>query len=295
MGKSLYEAFPESKRVLDGLASSLNVDLKTLLWESDEETLRQTQNAQIALYTVGQMVWAALEPRIPAGIAAFAGHSVGEYAALAAADVFGMEEGARLVRTRGRLMAEAGTKAPGTMAAVLGLERALLEEACQEAEGIVVVANDNCPGQLVISGKVDAVGRAGELAKAKGAKRVIPLNVSGAFHSPLMDEAAREMAVALNQVAIGTASAGRKVYANVTAESVPDVRHWPSLLERQLKSPVRWTETVQNMRRDGIDTFIECGPGSVLQGLIRKIDPEAKGFGAGEAEDLEKAVSELGG
>ncbi|CAN5457046.1 ACP S-malonyltransferase [soil metagenome] len=294
MGKSLYETFPEAKRVLDVLSSSLNVDLKALLWESDEETLRQTENAQTALYTVGQMAWAALEPRLKGDVAAFAGHSVGEYAALAAADVFGMEEGAGLVRTRGRLMAEAGAKALGTMAAVLGLHRSLLDEACRDAEGIVVVANDNCPGQLVISGEVEAVARAGELAKAKGAKRVIPLNVSGAFHSPLMDEAAREMAVALSQVAIGTASASRKVYANVTAEPVPDVRHWPSLLERQLKSPVRWTESVQHMRRDGIDTFIECGPGNVLQGLIRKIDPEAKGLAAGEAEDLEKTILGLG-
>ncbi|RYG46890.1 [acyl-carrier-protein] S-malonyltransferase [bacterium] len=292
MGRSLYEASPEAKAVLDGLADALGVDLKALLFETDEETLRQTQNAQLALYTVGQMAWAALKPRLTEEVA-FAGHSVGEYAALAAAGVFEIEEGARLVQTRGRLMAEAGTKAPGTMAAVLGLDRALLDEACREAEGIVVVANDNCPGQLVISGEVEAVGKAGEGAKAKGAKRVIPLNVSGAFHSPLMDEAARQMAVALGETKLGAPTG--TVYANVTAEPVANVAAWPSLLEQQLKSPVRWTETVQHMRAAGIDTFIECGPGNVLQGLLRKIDGEAKGYGAGEMEELEKTVEGLRG
>ncbi|RYG37202.1 [acyl-carrier-protein] S-malonyltransferase [bacterium] len=289
MGLSLYEAFPEAKATLDSLALALDGDLKRLLFETDEETLRQTQNAQLALFTVGQMVWSVLQSKLT-GPFVFAGHSVGEYAALSAAGVYSVEEGARLVQTRGRLMAEAGLKAPGTMGAVLGLERALLDEACAEAEGIVVVANDNCPGQLVISGEVEAVGKAGELAKAKGAKRVIPLNVSGAFHSPLMNEAARQMAEALAGADLGSASG--TIYANVTAAPVEDVALWPGLLEQQLKSPVRWTETIQNMRAAGIDTFIECGPGNVLQGLLRKIDGEAKGLGAGEAGDLEKTLAE---
>jgi len=291
MGRDLVEARSEAAEVFDRIAEALSLDVRTLLWESDEETLRQTQNAQVALYACGVAAWRVLDASISeetrGRIAAFAGHSVGEYAALAAAGIVDLETGARLVRTRGELMARSGSVHPGTMAAVLGLDRAPLDEVCQEAEGVVVVANDNCPGQLVISGEVDAVKRAGELAQARGAKRVLPLNVSGAFHSPLMEEPAREMATAL---AGASFHAGRPVFANVTAGPISDASEWPSLLEQQLKSPVRWTETVQALIAAGIDTFVECGTGEVLGGLVRRTDKSVKTLAVQDVPSLTAAI-----
>jgi [acyl-carrier-protein] S-malonyltransferase len=290
MGKELYESSTEARAVFEAVGGAVGTDVAKLCFESDEETLRQTQNAQLALYTCGLAAWRALGQT--AGVVATAGHSVGEYAALAAAGVLSLEDGARLVRTRGELMARSGSQRPGTMAAVLGLGKEDLEVACAEAGGVVVVANDNCPGQLVISGEVEAVGKAGELASAKGAKRVLPLNVSGAFHSPLMDEPAKEMAQALAQVAFQAGSL--RVYSNVTSEPVAEPSQWPTLLENQLKSPVRWTESVQNMLRDGIMTFIECGGGEVLSGLIRRTDKGATTLSVGDTASLEKTRAALG-
>lgn len=269
MGRDLYDNVPAARTLFDEVSEAVSDDIAKLCFESDEETLRQTQNAQIALYTCSLAAFVSL-PALE--ISATAGHSVGEYAALAAAGVFSVADGARLVRVRGNLMSAAGAERPGTMAAVLGLDRELVEAACAEAAGDVVVANDNSPGQLVISGEVEAVSHAGELAKAKGAKRVLPLNVSGAFHSPLMKGPAAKMGEALASVAF--AAPKFKVYSNVTSE--PATEGWADLLERQLKSPVRWTESVLHMRRDGVTTFLECGVGEVLCGLIRRIDKEAK-------------------
>ncbi len=292
MGKELFEASPEARDVFQRVEKSIGIDVAKLCFESDEETLRFTQNAQIALFTTSLAAFAALESSLTpiemSRIGATAGHSVGEYAALTAAGVYSLEEGARLVHTRGRLMADVGKTSPGTMAAVLGLSRDILESACLEAGGVVVVANDNCPGQLVISGDKDAVGRASELAKAQGAKRVLPLNVSGAFHSPLMDSAASEMAVALGK--IPPKEAHIAVYSNVTSEPVSEASHWPSLLERQLKSPVRWTETVEHLRRDGVKLFIECGWGDVLGGLIRRTDKESSVAKVADPASLETAM-----
>lgn len=274
MGRELFDTFPGARGVFEKVAEATSVDTAKLCFELDEETLRRTQNAQLALYTCSVAAWAVLSSHTDVRqFVAMAGHSVGEYAALAAAGVISVEDGARLVQIRGNLMHDSGISNPGTMAAVLGLDRAALEAVCEETEGIVVVANDNCPGQLVISGEVDAVSEAGELAGQRGAKRVLPLNVSGAFHSPLMEAPARGMREALDKVAFETGD--RAVYSNVTSEKVDDPTQWPDLLERQLRSPVRWTETVEHLRRDDIATFIECGVGEVLSGLIRRIDKEA--------------------
>jgi len=283
MGKELVEAFPEAASVFDRVTAALGQDVRKLCWELDVDTLRQTQNAQVALYTASLAAWDVLKARLPEGaVQAAAGHSVGEYAALAAAGVVTLEDGARLVAARGRLMSEV---TGGAMAAVIGLERGPLDEACAEAGGVVVVANDNSPGQLVISGEVEAVAKAGEIASAKGAKRVIPLNVSGAFHSPLMAGPAYEMGKELSAVDFGFGNL--KVYANVTAEPVLEASDWRGLLELQLQRPVRWTETIQNLRRDGAHTFIECGAGKVLSGLLKRIDKEAKGLNVGDVESLE--------
>lgn len=283
MGKDLVESFPEAVAAFDRVSAALGQDVRKLCWDLDADTLRQTENAQVALFTASVAAWEVLKARLPEGaVQAAAGHSVGEYAALAAAGVVSIEDGARLVAARGRLMSEV---TGGAMAAVIGLDREPLDAACAEAGGVVVVANDNSPGQLVISGEVEAVTKAGELATAKGAKRVIMLNVSGAFHSPLMAGPAYEMAKELSAVEFGFGNL--KVYANVTAEPVAEASEWKSLLELQLQRPVRWTETIQHLVRDGAHTFIECGSGKVLTGLLKRIDKEAKGLNVGDAESLE--------
>lgn len=290
MGRSLYEGRPEAKQVFDEVSEAVGVDLAKLCFESDEDALRETQNAQLALFTVGVASFVCLQDS-GIQVQALAGHSVGEYAALAAAGVVPVSIAARLVKRRGELMAVAGKEHPGTMAAVLGLERSDLDAVCVEVSGIVVVANDNCPGQLVISGEVEAVRAAGELAASRGAKRVLPLNVSGAFHSPLMEEPARQLGEALMDAEFGLGIA--PVYSNVTAEPALDAERWSRLLEDQLRSPVRWTESVRNMVRDGVTTFVECGPGEVLSGLIRRIHKEATTLRTGDLESLDAALATL--
>jgi [acyl-carrier-protein] S-malonyltransferase len=290
MGKPLFDARSEARGVFDAVTKTTGIDAAKLCFDTDEEMLRQTQNAQLALYTCGMAAWACLDAHIHGIVTvdAFAGHSVGEYAALAASGTLSLEDGAKLVQRRGEIMAGAGEKRPGTMAAVLGLERETLEGVCASAHGVAVIANDNCPGQLVISGDVAAVSEAGEAAMAAGAKRVLPLNVSGAFHSPLMEESATEMRDALDAVAF---KSGRRVFSNVLAQPIISPERWPDLLERQLKSPVLWTETIQNMVNEGIDTFIECGAGDVLSGLIKRTHRDAKTLRVNDLDSLESAVS----
>jgi len=273
MGRSLAERYSAARSIFDTVGSATGIDVRELCWGTDEETLRQTQNAQLALFTCSVAAWhVLLEAGRSAG--AVAGHSVGEYAALVAAGVYRVDDAARLVQIRGSLMAEAGKSAPGSMAAVLGLERESLEQACESAGGLVVIANDNCPGQLVISGEVEAVGRASKAASEMGAKGVRRLNVSGAFHSPLMETPARCMRESLDEY---TASRPEiDVYVNVTSEKLADALDVPELLEKQLMNPVRWTESVQHMIRDGVTEFVELGSGEVLCGLIRRIDRSVK-------------------
>jgi [acyl-carrier-protein] S-malonyltransferase len=213
---------------------------------------------------------------------------------MVAAGILDLTEAATLVNTRGHLMAEAGEAVPGTMAAVLGLERDALEATFDGIEGTVVVANDNCPGQLVISGEIPAVEAASVKATEAGAKKVIPLNVSGAFHSPLMNGAALTLFDSLSAARWeGRASDMGPIYSNVTAEAVGREQDLPELLREQLYSPVRWRESIENMRRDGIATFIECGVGDVLSGLIRRIDRETTCYRVNSLDSLENTVAEL--
>jgi [acyl-carrier-protein] S-malonyltransferase len=205
---------------------------------------------------------------------AMAGHSVGEYAALVCSGACSLEDGARLVQRRGDLMARAGTLRPGTMAAVLGMEEDAVSDVCatvSSADACVVVANFNSPGQVVISGDVSAVSRACEELKSQGAKRCIPLNVSGAFHSPLMEDAADAMSEALRRVTFQVGNC--PVVSNVTAEPGED---WATLLTKQLKSPVLWTQSVRKMLEMGVEEFVECGPGDVLCGLMKRIAADAR-------------------
>lgn len=286
MGKDLVDNFVQARSVFSEASEAVGIDVGKLCFESDEETLRLTENAQLALFTCGMAAYRCISDKLT--VEAFAGHSVGEYAAITAAGVLSVSEGAKLVRRRGELMAMAKS---GAMAAVLGLDRETLRTVCEEAssaDGIAVIANDNCPGQLVISGDKSAVEAAGKLAVEKGAKRVLPLNVGGAFHSPLMTEAAREMAVALGEAPFGVVPQEIDVYANVTGGKIQHAREWPELLARQLESPVRWTESVQAMVANGITTFIECGAGEVLCGLIRRIEPTATTIAINDAASLSK-------
>lgn len=293
MGRELWEQSPSARVVFEQVAEATGRDAAALCFELDAETLRQTQNAQLALFTVGVAHATALAERVSVRPHFWAGHSVGEYAALVIAGWLSVADGARLVARRGEIMAAAGTERAGTMAAVLGLDWAALDALCAEAsegEGsVVVVANDNCPGQLVVSGDVDAVGRLGAMAPERGARKVMPLNVSGAFHSPLMVESAAQMGAAL---AGASWHPGGAVVSNVTAEPGTD---WTDLMTRQLKSPVRWTESVQWMIGQGVTRFVECGHGEVLSGLLRRIDGTVTGLKVTDGASLDATAEALNG
>lgn len=296
MGKELYDSHAAARNVFSEVRSATHVDIAKLCFEADEDTLRQTQNAQLALFTCGVAAFRAfkeLEPGVH--FEAMAGHSVGEYAALAASGIMSVAEGAKLVARRGDLMARSGNLRPGTMAAVLGVEKALLEDLCEKSStnnGAVVIANDNCPGQLVISGDKEAVQAASALAAENGGK-VMPLNVSGAFHSPLMEEPATAMGEALRPEFFSSPDGETRVYSNVTADRVDGVTSWPSLLEAQLRSPVRWNESMNNMLRDGVKVFIEFGSGEVLGGLMKRISKEATRLAVYDKASMEKARAAL--
>lgn len=277
MGQALVEQFPESAQVFDAVSSITGRNLRELCFNTDEETLRQTQNTQIALFTTSLAAFYALGQTFDV----YAGHSVGEFAALTAAGILSLEDGAKLVERRGNLMA---TAPEGAMSAVLMLNRETLEEICKQAstpESIVVVANDNCPGQLVISGHKDAVERAEPLvSEAKGrAKR---LNVGGAFHSPLMEESAVLFREALNQAEFKD---GGKVIANCLGE-YPTNQSWPELLETQLKSPVRWRESMEFAFAQGCLNFVEFGSGEVLKGMFKRWNPDVTCLSANNPEQI---------
>lgn len=296
MGQDLYEAFEAAREVFARVSEATHTDLAGLCFHSDESKLRKTENAQLALFTCGMAAWECLREgwgRMPD---AFAGHSVGELAAVCASGAIGLEPAAVLVQHRGAAMAAAGREAPGTMAAVLGMPAAELEALCAEVvdHGVCVIANDNAPGQLVVSGDVDAIHAVSALAAERGAKRVVPINVSGAFHSPLMSGPARDFQARLDAAPF-TGRMEVPVYANVEAAPVREAAAWPGLLGRQLVSRVRWTESVQAMSRDGIGTYVECGAGEVLCGLIRRISPEAAVEKVVDTATLECALGRLRG
>ncbi|MFM7320036.1 MAG: ACP S-malonyltransferase [Armatimonadota bacterium] len=291
MGKSLYESSTDARAMLERLDSVMDGALLPLCLEGPDEALRDTRNAQPAIYAVSCAAWAAARA---AGVDAemTAGHSIGEYAALVAAGVLEPEEGLRLVRVRAEAMAEAAARAPGAMAAVLGLDAETVDTVCSGVDGIVGAANLNCPGQVVISGATDAVAAAGDALKAAGAKRVVPLAVSGAFHSPLM----RDAAVRLSECLAGAelAAARIPVVANVTADFEREPAEIVSNLVAQVPGRVRWTESVERMRLAGCDRFIECGHGTVIAGLVRKIVPGVDVVSVGDAESLARLLEGAG-
>lgn len=276
MARDLHAGNSEAKKVFEEADAILGFPLSAICFEGPDEELRQTKNTQPAIFLHSCVV-----AKLMSGNRALmaAGHSLGEYSALVYAGALTFEDGLRLVRLRGELMQKAGVEKPGTMAAVVGLNPATVNELCAAASdaGIVQAANFNSPGQIVISGSVSGVRRAMELAKAGGAKLVKELPVSGAFHSPLMESAKSGLKEALENTRILDASI--PVYANVTAKPVKAAADIRRLLYDQLTNPVRWEETIQNMASDGATMFVEVGPGKVLQGLVKRTrnDVQTKG------------------
>lgn len=276
MGKDLYEEFASARQVFEEADQALGFSLSGLCFNGPEEDLRRTLNTQPAILAtsyaclrVAQELGILSQDRPPAFMA---GHSLGEYTALAAAGVLSFGEAIRLVRERARLMDEAGTARPGSMAAVLGMDEQALEAVCQETG--VEMANINSPGQIVISGAKDALAKAMELASARGARRVLPLEVSAAFHSRLMEPANEGIAKAVAGVTLQKARV--PIIANSTAQPVVSSQEVKEELLRQLCSPVRWQSSVEYMLEHGVAQFIEIGPGKVLTGLAKRINGDVK-------------------
>mgnify|MGYP000339076820 FL=1 len=282
MGRDLHNDVARARELFDIANDIMGTDLKRICFEGPAEELKQTRYTQPAIF-VHSVIAAEL---IDEDISAAAGHSLGEYSALVAAGALTFEDGMRLVRKRGELMQESGTRSPGTMAAVIGAEPALVEEVCAEAAdtGIVQPANFNSPGQIVISGSIDGVDRAMALLKEKGVRIVKKLPVSGAFHSPLMQYAQDELGAVLEQTPISDARF--PVYSNVTAGPERDAADIRENLLRQVTSPVLWQKSMENMIADGVEQFIESGPGNVLQGLLKRVNPDLPCRTAGTLDEL---------
>lgn len=288
MAKDFYDVIPESKRVFDEASEELKIDIAKLCFIQNDE-LNKTQYTQVAMLTACISMLRAVEkekikPSLTAGL------SLGEYSALVASGVFNFKQAALLVKKRGALMAEEVPSGQGAMSAILGLDKAIIEEICmqtsQENKGIVNIANYNCPGQIVISGEKTAMLLANERLKKFGAKRIIELNVSGPFHSSLLKGAGEKLALELDKIEISNPII--PYVNNCNAEMVTSKENIKNLLERQVYSAVRWEQSVEFMIRDGINCFVEIGPGKTLSGFMRKIDKTKKVINIERLDDLEK-------
>ncbi|MFL5493957.1 MAG: ACP S-malonyltransferase [Gemmatimonadales bacterium] len=292
MGRDLAERFPAARDTFAAIDDALGIRLSRILWEGPEEELTLTHNSQPAILAHSAAVWAVVRERFT-GVRAAAGHSLGEYSAHVAAGTMAAPAAARLVRRRGELMYEAGRERPGTMAAVLGLDTEEVDQACNAAsgaDGVVVAANLNAPDQTVISGDAAAVGRAGEACKMRGAKRVVPLKVSGAFHSPLMAPAVDGLHDALSGVAF--ADPAFPVIANASGEPVRTGNDAKRLLIDQLTAPLRWVACMRQAAALAPGaTFVELGPGNVLSGLAKRILPGVTTVTLGTAAEVERFLA----
>ncbi|PCE63266.1 ACP S-malonyltransferase [Sediminicola luteus] len=268
MGLDLYEKFPLAQELFEEANEILGFSITDIMFEGSAEELKQTKVTQPAIFLhsviLGKAMGDAFKPDMVAG------HSLGEFSALVANGTLDFKDGLSLVSQRAQAMQKACELQPSTMAAVLGLEDKVVEDLCAQTDGVVVAANYNCPGQLVISGEVPAVEAACEKMKEAGAKRALVLPVGGAFHSPLMEPAREQLAAAIETTQFHTPNC--PIYQNVTASAVTDAASIKQNLITQLTAPVRWTQSMQQMIVDGATEFIEVGPGKVLQGLMRKID-----------------------
>ena len=276
MGLDLYESSPLAQEYFEKANDILGFSITDIMFEGTAEQLKQTKVTQPAIFLhsviLAKVLGDSFQPEMVAG------HSLGELSALVANDVLSFEDGLTLVSKRALAMQKACESKPSTMAAVLGLEDGIVEETCAEIEGVVVAANYNCPGQLVISGEFSAVEKACEVLTEKGARRALLLPVGGAFHSPMMEPAREELAAAIEATEFRNPSC--PVYQNVTAGAVVNPEEIKKNLILQLTAPVKWTQSIQAMIADGGTEFIEVGPGKVLQGLMRKIDRSVTATGA---------------
>jgi len=292
MGKDLADAFPAARATFEAVDAALGEPLSELMWKGPEERLQLTEHAQPAIMAHSAAVLAVAKERI-GSVAGAAGHSLGEYSAYLAAGALSLVEAAKLLRMRGELMRDAGERRPGAMAAVLGLATDAVERACRESSTdseVAVAANLNAPDQTVISGDPAAVQRAGEACKAAGGKRVLPLKVSGAFHSPLMAPAAAGLRAVLAEAHF--AEPGFPVVANASAEPVSTAGDARRLLAAQLTAPVRWVDCVRKLAELAPGArWLELGPGAVLGGLLKRILPEPTYGALGTAPELERFLA----
>lgn len=268
MGKNLYESSDSARQLFEKANEILGFEITKVMFEGSDEELKQTNVTQPAIFLHSVILASTIENFKPDMVA---GHSLGEFSALVAAGALSFEDGLKLVSQRADAMQRACEINPSTMAAILNLDDKVVEDICAGIDGVVVAANYNCPGQLVISGSIEAVTEACEQLKAAGAKRALILPVGGAFHSPLMEPAREELAKAIENTTFSTPTC--PIYQNVNAQPSSDVATIKANLIAQLTAPVRWTQSVQNMVADGATKFVECGPGKVLQGLVKKIAP----------------------
>lgn len=290
MGKDLYDNFDIAKNLFDEAENKLNSPLKKICFEGPEEELKKTENTQPLVLLMSYICYKLLENE-GFNFDTFAGFSLGEYSALTSAGVINFTDALSIVRERGLIMEKAVPSGKGAMAAILGLTDQQVEEICKEAGGVVVPANYNCPGQLVISGEKQAVEKAVELAEQKEAKKTVMLNVSGPFHSPLLKDAGASLGEVLNKFSFNK-SADKKVMSNVTAEYHLD-NDIKEKLVKQMYSPVLWRKSVENLIKEGYDTFIELGPGRVLSGFMRSIDKTKKALFVNNADSLKNVITEL--
>ncbi|MDA8762029.1 ACP S-malonyltransferase [Flavobacteriaceae bacterium] len=276
MGLDLYNNFQMAHELFEKANEILGFRITDIMFEGTADQLKQTNVTQPAIFLhsviLAKVLGNSFQPEMVAG------HSLGELSALVAAGVLSFEDGLQLVSKRAKAMQKACEIMPSTMAAVLGLEDQVVEEVCDVVDGVVVAANYNCPGQLVISGEVSAIGTACELLKEKGARRALVLPVGGAFHSPMMEPAREELAAAIKETQFNEPAC--PVYQNVPASAVTSATEIKENLMKQLTAPVKWTQSIQSMIADGGTQFIEVGPGKVLQGLMRKIDRSVEASGA---------------
>ncbi len=298
MGLELYQQFKSAKSVFDEVDDALSYKLSKLMFEGDMAELTQTENAQPAIMAVSMAVVKTLEQETGKKVQDFAqcvaGHSLGEYSALCATGALSITQTAQLLKARGQAMKEAGLNNPGSMAAVLGLDINAISKITYQAatsDEICVIANDNCPGQIVISGHPNAIDRAIELATQNGARKAVKLPISGGFHSPLMREAEAKMKDILNNAPISQPVV--PVIANITAQFETSPVKIKELLTAQITGSVRWTESVQYMISQGISDFIECGNGKVLSGLIKRINSDTRSISIGTPDGITQGLAFL--
>lgn len=319
MGADIFAASPAARQVFESVDEATGISLSKVCFQGPDDVLRETINTQPAIVTVSLALLAALQEALTEHTSSWsspltpsytAGHSVGEYAALVASGALGLKDAARLVRERGRLMQDEGNKCPGGMAAVIGMEAETLQEVCLDAtaqstanlarishpgQGQVTIANFNAPGQIVISGDRGALSIAMELAKARGAKRVIPLAVSGAFHSPVMQPAAVGLAQAIKKTNVYDAAI--PIIGNIDATPLHEARAISEELAQQIAAPVQWIRTIEYLVEAGVTIFFEIGPGQALTGMVKRIAKGVTTLNVSSLEDIEKVagiIRELG-